>query len=79
MIVTVIEVVVAAGCANEEDARVSLGDATVAGIVFDVVMRTQICVKHIEVAGLLHTLHKAQGIACEHDIFDLVIECRART
>ena len=52
VIVTVIEVVVAAGCANKEDAYVSLGDTTVLRTVFDVERRTQISVQNIEVAGL---------------------------
>ena len=47
-----VEVVVAAGCANEEDACVSLGDTTVAGIVFEVVMRTEVGVEDVKVAGL---------------------------
>ena len=49
---TVIKVVVAAGCANKEDAYVSLGDTTVLRTVFDVERRTQISVQNIEVAGL---------------------------
>jgi hypothetical protein len=48
-IVTVIKVVVAAGCANKEDVYVSLGDTTVLRTVFDVERRTQVSVQHIKV------------------------------
>ena len=40
----------------------SLGDTTVAGIVFEVAMRTEVRVEHIEVAGLLDAVPaKAKG------------------
>ena len=61
-----VEVVVAAGCANEEDACVSLWDTTVAGIVFEVVMRTEVGVEDVKVAGLRTSGCGGQGGGLGH-------------
>ena len=44
-----------------------------------VVAAGEVGVEDVKVAGLLDALHMAQGMARKHDIFDLRIECRART
>ena len=75
-----VEVVVAAGevlRTSKEAARQRRLERLARGLVVQAASAHG--VEDVKVAGLLDALHKAQGIACEHDIFDLRIECRART
>ena len=80
VIVTVIEVVVAAGevlRTSKEMTSQYASERLTRGLVVQAASAHG--VEDVEVAGLLDALRKAEGIACKQDIFDLRIECRART